>query len=135
MLVALFDHSHVHHRRASNWWKEWQDQGWASCTLTENGFVRVISGRGYSAPIATAEAIRLLQEQIRLGGHEFWTDDISIADPSRFDHARILGPSQITDVYLLALAVKNAGRLVTFDRSIPVAAVRGAEPRHLVVPD
>jgi hypothetical protein len=44
-----------------------------------------------------------------------------------------LGPKQLTDIYLLALAVKNSGRLVTFDRAIPVAAVRSAEPQHLVV--
>ena len=45
----------------------------------------------------------------------------------------ILGPNQITDVYLLGLAVKNGGRLVTFDRGVPIKAVRGAEARHLVV--
>ena len=50
-----------------------------------------------------------------------------------FDHGYILGPNQITDVYLLGLAVKNGGRLVTFDRGLPPKAVRGAEPRHMVV--
>ena len=50
-----------------------------------------------------------------------------------FDHSRILGPNQITDVYLLALAVKNGGRLVTFDRGVPLKAVRNAQARHLVV--
>ena len=53
--------------------------------------------------------------------------------PSVFDHERMLGPGQVTDVYLLALAVKNEGRLVTFDRAIPLLAVRGADERHLVV--
>jgi predicted nucleic acid-binding protein len=65
--------------------------------------------------------------------HLFWPDSFSVADPSIFDHSRILGSNQITDIYLLALAVKHGGRLVTFDRGIPLAAVRGAEPRHLVV--
>ena len=64
--------------------------------------------------------------------HEFWPDDVSIADDQRFDRSFILGPNQITDVYLLGLAVKNGGRLVTFDRALPLKAVRGAEPRHLV---
>ena len=71
--------------------------------------------------------------QAGLPGHEFWSDSLSIADPAVFDHRRILGPDQITDVYLLGLAVKHGGRLVTFDRGIPIAAVRGAEARHLVV--
>ena len=60
-------------------------------------------------------------------------DDISLRDTALIDPAAILGPKQITDVYLLALAVKNGGRLVTFDHRISFAAVRGAEARHLVV--
>lgn len=71
--------------------------------------------------------------QLAQPGHEFWSDDISIADVNLFDRTRILGPKQITGVYLLALAVKNGGRFVTFDRSVPLAAVRGAKPQHLVV--
>ena len=79
-----------------------------------------------------AQALKVLDLAFRQGDHAFWPDDISIADPAVFDHARILGPRQLTDVYLLALAVKNGGRLVTFDRGIPLAAVRGATPEHLV---
>ena len=75
----------------------------------------------------------MLRRQTGQADHEFWPDNISIADEELFDPAFILGPSQIADVYLLALAVKNGGRLVTFDRGIPMKAVRGAEPRHLVV--
>jgi hypothetical protein len=135
LLVALSDRSHIHHIRAITWWASHRGSGWASSPLTENGFARVISGRNYPNRITTADAIRMLRDQMGLGGHDFWPDDISIVDEGIFDHARILGPLQITDVYLLALAVKNGGRLVTFDRSIPLAAVRGAEPRHLVVPE
>lgn len=82
-----------------------------------------------------SQALDLLQRAVSQRDHEFWAGDISVADPSRFDHSRILGPGQVTDIYLLALAVKNDGRLVTFDKSIPLAAVRGAEPKHLVVPE
>ncbi len=78
-------------------------------------------------------AVAALQAQIGIPGHEFWPDQISITDPAVFRHDRILGPNQITDVYLLALALKNEGRLVTFDRSIPMSAVYGADQRHLVV--
>jgi predicted nucleic acid-binding protein len=74
-----------------------------------------------------------LARQIRDSDHEFWPDDISITDEALFDHAFILGPKQITDVYLLGLALKRGGRLVTFDRGLPLRAVRRAEPRHLVV--
>jgi predicted nucleic acid-binding protein len=49
------------------------------------------------------------------------------------DHSRLLGQSQVTDVYLLALAVKNGGRVVTLDRRVTLGAVRGARSEHLVV--
>ena len=94
---------------------------------------RITSQPRYRNPITPVFATELLVEQVVRTDHVFWPDDVTLRDSSFFDLDRILGPNQITDVYLLALAVKNGGRLVTFDRSIPLAAVRGAEPRHLVV--
>jgi predicted nucleic acid-binding protein len=78
-------------------------------------------------------ALSGLATQVAQSDHEFWPDDISITDATLFDHAFILGPNQITDIYLLGLAVRHGGRLLTFDRGVPIRAVRGAEPRHLVV--
>lgn len=133
VLLALFDPEHMHHRRASGWWDRQKSDGWASCPLTQNGFIRIIAKPSYPDPLPIAKAISLLWGQLALPSHAFWLDDISIADPAVFDHRRILGPNQLTDVYLLALAVENGGRLATFDRSIPIAVVRGAEARHLAV--
>jgi predicted nucleic acid-binding protein len=79
------------------------------------------------------DAIQLLAMGLEEADHEFWPHDISITDDALFDRAFILGPNQITDVYLLGLAVKHGGRLVTFDRGLPIKSVRGAEARHLVV--
>jgi toxin-antitoxin system PIN domain toxin len=132
-LLALFDVLHVHHTKALAWWARDHQHGWATCPLTENGFVRVATSSGYSNPFRLNEAMAGLRKQISLSDHAFWPDDVSIADAAVFNHARMLGPRQITDVYLLAIAVKNGGRLVTFDRGIPLAAIRGAEARHLVV--
>jgi toxin-antitoxin system PIN domain toxin len=133
VLLALFDSGHVHHVTASAWWTEHREDGWASSPFTQNGFVRVISNPRYARPVPIADAISLMRAQLLLPDHEFWPADISLADETIFDHSRILGPGQIADVYLLALAVRNKGRLVTFDRAIPLSAVRGAEARHLVV--
>lgn len=133
VLLARLDPDHVHHQRAREWLARCRDDGWASCPLTQNGFARIVAQSRYPRPQKLAEAVSLLHMQAGLPGHEFWSDSLSIADPAVFDHRRILGPDQITDVYLLALAVKHGGRLVTFDRGIPIAAVRGAEARHLVV--
>lgn len=132
VLIAIIDEGHEHHRRAHDWWAANLSAGWATCPLTENGMVRIMSQSRYKAPISTTFAIDLLAEQIEQTDHAFWPDDISLRDNDWFDPDRILGPNQITDAYLLALAVKNEGRLATFDRSIALAAVRRAQSRHLV---
>lgn len=133
VLIAIVDEQHVHHRAAHEWWAANRSAGWATCPLTENGLARIMSQSGYKNPVTTTFAIDLLAEQMGETDHAFWPDDISICDGTRFDPSCILGPGQITDVYLLALAVKNGGRLATLDRSVPQRAVRGAEPRHLAV--
>lgn len=133
VLIALFDPGHIHHGRAFAWWTDNRERGWASCPLTQNGFVRVISNSGYTQPRSIAEALEVLHGQIAQPGHMFWPDDVSIVDPEIFDRDRLLRPKQITDAYLLALAVKNGGRLATLDQGIAPRAVRGAEARHLAV--
>jgi hypothetical protein len=132
VLLALMDKDHFHHRPALAWWRSDRDHGWASCPLTQNGFVRISCQGDYPGRPTVERAIEQLQLQLAEPGHAFWPDDISIANGDLIDRRRMLGPNQITDAYLLALAVRNGGRLVTFDRSIALTAVRGAEPKHLV---
>jgi uncharacterized protein len=133
VLLALFQPDHVDFEQAQEWWKANEKYGWASCPLTQNGFARILSQQTYPKPVPAAEAIACLAEQTERTDHVFWPDDLSIADGAAFDASGILGPNQITDAYLLALAVKNNGRLATLDRSILLRAVCGAEPRHLAV--
>ena len=132
-LIALLDDGHVSHRIVHEWWAANSSHGWATCPLTENGLARIMSQPSYKNRITTTFAIDLLSEQMREGDHTFWPDDLSLTDIDWFFADAILGPNQITDVYLLALAVKNDGRLMTLDRSIPLRAVRQAEARHLVM--
>jgi hypothetical protein len=132
-LLAMFDPEHVFHPKIRTWWEANEDGGWATCAITQNGFARVMSQPHYTHPAPTMDAIRLLAMGLGQPHHQFWPDDVSIADERVFDRSHILGPNQITDVYLLGLGVKNGGRLVTFDRGLPIKAVRGAEARQLVV--
>ncbi len=133
VLLALFDTDHVDHGRARGWLAAEIATGWASCALTQNGFVRIISQPRYPSPISPAEAIERLGKATESEHHAFWPCDLSLLDSTRIDRKKIHGPRQVTDVYLLALAVSQAGRFVTFDRSIPLEAVRGAEVENLVV--
>jgi uncharacterized protein len=132
-LIAILDEEHVHHWIAHKWWAANRTDGWATCPLTENGMARIMSQPTYKNPITATFAIDLLAEQAAKTDHAFWPDDLSLRDPELFDPGRILGPNQVTDAYLLALAAKHGGRLVTFDQAIPIDAVRGADGRHVVI--
>ena len=99
----------------------------------KNGFIRIMSSPGYPRPLIVADAISVLRAQVTLPGHAFWPDDVSVLDAALLNHQRILGPRQLTDVYLLALAMKHGGRLATLDKAIPAGAVRGAEAQHVAI--
>ncbi len=120
VLVALAWPNHIHHARAIRWFREVRNQGWATCSVTEAGFVRVSSNTRVIPDARTPrEAIALLKEIRNLPGHTFWADDISPADPEGIAFDRMVGYRQITDAHLLALAIRNGGRLSTFDTGIP----------------
>jgi len=133
VLIALFDQDHVDHERARAWFTAEIGAGWASCPITENGFVRVVSQPGYPSPIAVNEAIRRLDNATSTAHHEFWSCDLSLLDERLVERRQLLGHRQVTDVYLLATAVANGGRLVTFDRGVPLPAGHGATAEHLLV--
>ena len=134
VLVALFAPDHVHHDLAHDWFADHRDEGWATCPVTENGFVRVLSGAGYAAPLSRpVEALDRLRTFCASGHHTFWSDAVSLRDTAVFNPAYIRGHRQVTDVYLLGLAKKMGGRLATFDRAIPLASVVGATARTIAV--
>ena len=133
VLLALFDSDHVAHDQAVDWLDIAISDGWASCPITENGFVRIISQPRYPSPVSPATAIGLLDGAQTGEHHEFWPCEVSVADPGRVDRSRLHGPRQVTDAYLLALAVARGGRLATFDQSISLDSVPGATASHLAV--
>jgi len=133
VLVALFDANHSLHAPAMRWFSEHGDSGWASCPITQNGCVRVMSQPGYPEHMPVASVIDRLRRAASHPAHEFWSDEVSLLDNGVIDSSRIHGPNQLTDVYLLALAVAHGGRLVTLDQAISIAAVKGAQKKHLVV--
>lgn len=133
VLVALLDASHLHHGLAMDWLAAHARQGWASCPLTQNGCLRILSLPGYPNPQPTASVAQRLAAAVADRSHAFWPDDLSLLEAGRVHWERILGPRQVTDLYLLALAVHHGGTLVTLDRGIDAAAVPGAKARHLTV--
>lgn len=132
VLIALLDPDHAMHAQATDWLAANVRAGWASCPITQNGCIRVMSHPGYPNPLPAGAVVERLSEAVATPHHRFWPDDVSILDAAVADRTRIHGPRQVTDLYLVALAVRNRGRFVSFDAGIPLAAVRGAERKHLV---
>lgn len=101
VLLALLDRDHVDHERARAWITGQIERGWASCAITQNGFVRVISQPRYPSPISVAHAIDLLARATHTRYHEFWSCTVSIRDSkvcttglkSRRTSLRSSGPS------------------------------------------
>ena len=136
VLIALLDAGHVHHAAAGRWLDshlaDGPAAGWASCPLTQNGCLRILSNRAYPRPQPVAAVAARLALAAATPHHAFWPDDLSVLEPARFAHDRWLDSRQITDAYLLALAVHRGGVFVTLDHGIDISLVTGATPRHLV---
>ena len=133
ILVASVDEGHVAYRKVHAWLNQQGNKPWATCPLTQAGFVRIISTPGFHPNRVTlAEALRMIADIARRPGHRFWPMDITLAEAVHPFHERLYGHRQVTDAYLLGLAIKNKGRLVTLDRG--VEALAGSEfARYLTV--
>ena len=134
MLIALIDEDHPHHAIAMNWFRANSGLGWATCPITENGCLRVLSQPRYPNPMGgILGAMEKLSELTNATGHQFIHDNISLLTPGVVDISAVYGHRQLTDVYLLALAVAHDLRFVTLDRGVSMAAVSGADDTHLAV--
>lgn len=133
VLIALLDSDHASHDSAIDWFAKHAREGWASCPITQNGCIRIMSNPAYPNPLPVQAVIQHLADACRQDIHEFWPADVSLLDSGVVDTTRIHGPRQLTDIYLFALAVQHQGRLVTFDTGIPLAAVRKATTQNLLI--
>lgn len=133
VLIALIDPAHEFHTPAHTWFRHNRRHGWATCPITENGCLRIVSQPGYPFPGLTVARVRdILAELVAAEGHLFWPDSVSVLEPNRFDLAGT-APGNLTDLYLLRLAIAFRGRLITFDRAIPWQRVTGCQPDNLEV--
>ena len=119
-LVALAWDSHVHHEAVRAWFTAKRADGWATCPVTESGFVRVSSNPKVLQSFIAVEAARGVLSALRdVGGHRFLVNDVSLTDP---DVPPVAGHRQVTDAQLLTLARRHGTRLVTFDAGIATLA-------------
>ena len=135
VLIALLWPSHARHNLAVKWFSRQRVQGWATCSLTEAGFVRIVSNPAFSRDAVTSrEASGLLAANTAAKDHAFWSCDLSFADAIAFAGPRLVGHQQVTDAYLLGLAVHQGGLLATLDESIAtLTGPKSAEQKAIVI--
>lgn len=133
VLIALLDAGHLHHRLATEWLSKNLEYGWASCPITQNGCLRILSQPAYPGNQPVAEVARRLTEATNHPSHVFWPDSHSLLDGAGLVWSRVTGHRQVTDLYLLSLAVQQSGRFVTFDDRVALSSLPAAQTHHLLV--
>jgi toxin-antitoxin system PIN domain toxin len=134
VLIALIDPTHIHHDPTHRWFDDEGRHSWATCPLTQNGALRIISHPAYpNTPGAPSIVAAILARAIQLPGHVFWPDDISVLDTDRFAPAALLSHKQITDTYLLGPAVAHGGKLATLDARLSASATRHGKDALVVI--
>lgn len=124
VLLALSDPFHLHHEPAHRWLEMHANVAWATCPLTENGFVRIASNPRYPNRPGDAQVVlALLRQFCQRDGHTFWADDISLR--TLLEPTAYISPNHITDIYLLGLALSHGGKLLSFDQRIPLGLLKG----------
>jgi uncharacterized protein len=136
-LIALAWPTHSAHERVQTWFSRNAKQGWATCPFTECAFVRIVSNPAFSPDFLTVpEAVRLLTLNVNHPTHRFWADDLPVEDAVRQFQGRMMGHNQVTDSYLLGLAMHKKGRLATLDENLTTLLDprRGERDRVVVIP-
>jgi uncharacterized protein len=133
ILIALIDPVHIDHNRAHDWFSRIASRSWATCPMTENGALRILSNTRYPSPRSPAAIAASILQLQKIPGHTFWPDDITLLDSNRVDITRLVTTAQVTDSYLLALAVAHNGKFATFDRRLISTAVHnGTQALHVI---
>ena len=132
--VALLDEAHVHHAQALAFAKR-RSVKIATCPLVENGVIRVLNLPGYSrlGPAGFERVKNKLQQICTDLDHEFWPDEVSLRTEASINWSRVLGHNQITDIYLLALAVARQGCFVTLDHRVTLSTVKSGTVKNLML--
>jgi uncharacterized protein len=133
VLVALAWPNHTHHAAARRWFRSERSSGWATCPLTQSGFITVSSNPRFTPEAKSPqEAALLLRHMIMLPGHVFWNDDISLLEEKWLPIRRIVTHQQVSDAHILAVALRHGGRLATFDRAIARLVPENLDPGSLL---
>jgi toxin-antitoxin system PIN domain toxin len=134
VLIALLWPPHEAHERTQRWFAKNAGQGWATCAMTQAGFVRIVSNPAFSRRVVSPrDALQVLGGSLQHPAHHFWTEDIGVTEVLASFGGRVLGHQQITDAYLLGLAIHKKGRLATLDSSLASLLPEPSAARRVVL--
>jgi hypothetical protein len=133
LLIALLWPSHEQHALAVKWFARHRGQGWATCPITQSGFVRIVSNPAFSRDaVQPREAVQVLSANTAAKDHQFWPDEVPLATAVAFAGVRLMGHQQVTDAYLLGLAISCGGMLATLDKRI-AALTEPKSPERMAI--
>ena len=119
VLLAMLWPRHVFFQQASRWFAANRRTGWATCPMSQAGLVRLYTQPAImGVEISPQEAIEVLEKTCAEPDHIFWPQERPVTEVMPEIRQRMIGHKQLTDAILLDLAIRNEGRLVTFDRRI-----------------
>jgi toxin-antitoxin system PIN domain toxin len=119
LLIALMWPAHEDHGKAQEWFAHNAHEGWATCPFTQAAFVRIVANPAFSSDAPSPlEAAGLLASNLKHQNHHFWADEITLSEAIKPFSNRLSGHQQVTDAYLLGLAIYKKGKLVTMDRAV-----------------
>ncbi len=119
LLIALMWPAHEDHDRAQQWFANNAHHGWATCPFTQAAFARIVANPAFSPDaVSPVEAAGLLTSNLKHQNHQFWADEITLTQAIEPFSIRLTGHQQVTDAYLLGLAIHKKGKLATMDRSV-----------------
>jgi len=126
VLVALAWPEHTAHDQVGRWFDKWAKDGWATCPFTQSALLRILTNPAFSAnALSIQNAVSVLETNVNRPGHQFWAATISMVEAMSRVRGRLTGHRQITDAYLVALAMHHSGKLATLDRGIGSLAPKG----------
>ncbi len=132
VLIALAWPSHIHHESAHRWFSAIRSSGWATCPLTQSGFVRVSANtRVFPDSVTPQEALTLLADIVTVDGHHFWSDTVNLSSSEYIEPNKILGFRQVTDAHLIAIALSHHGRIASFDKGLASLVPSGYKARKV----
>lgn len=119
VLIPLLWPRHTEQAKVRKWFRANAVESFSTCSLSQAGFLRITSSPGdMKQKFSILAARELLFALSKEPGHRFWPTTIDVFNATNRFLSRMQGPKQVTDAYLLSIAIHHQGKLATMDRAI-----------------